>query len=195
MYYLTRRWRPVPKALSPFNRELPRAHSLAITPTSRGPHVTTLAFTIAFAGTILLIVAACGGDDGSGSGSGEPLTKAEFVEAADAICAEADEKNNALPEPETLEEAPDVLRQGLEIFEEQLNDLQALTPPEEGRETIDRAVVLLGEVNEMVSEAADLFEDGDLEGAQAQLEGLDVIGEELDELAADYGLAACGSSS
>jgi hypothetical protein len=153
------------------------------------------AFTIALAGTILLIVAACGGDDSSSGSSSEPLTKAEFVEAADAICVEADEKNNALPEPETLEEFPDVLRQGLEIFEEQLDGLRALTPPEEGQETIDRAVVLLGEVNEAVSEAADLFEDGDLEGAQAQIESLDVIGEELDELAADYGLAACGSSS
>jgi len=143
----------------------------------------------------LAVVAACGGDDSSSGSSSEPLTKAEFVEAADAICAEADVKNNALPEPETLEEFPDVLRQGLEIFEKQLNDLQALTPPEEGRESIDRAVVLLGEVNEAVSEAADLFEDGELEGAQARIEDLDPIGEELDELAADYGLAACGSNS
>ena len=148
----------------------------------------------ALAAAVMLSVAACGGSD-SGGGSSSPLTHAEFLAAADAICSEADEKNNALPEPTSIDELGAAFRDQLNIFEEQLAGLERLTPPAEDREQVDRAVVLLGEVNATVAGAADAFESGDVDKAGELLDGLDPIGAELDELAADIGLTACGSSS
>lgn len=82
------------------------------------------AIATALALAVLLTIAACGGDD-----SGEQLTKEEFIAAADEICREADEKNDALAEPETLDDATSFLQDGLVIQEEQLAELEALTHP------------------------------------------------------------------
>ena len=155
---------------------------------------TQLVLIAALSAVTLLVIAACGGDDSSG-GSSEPLTKAEFIAAADAICTEADEKNNALPEPTSIDDAIEVLEDGLAIFEEQLEALQALTPPEADRAQIDRSEELLGQVNSTIADAADAFADDDLQGGQELLDGLDAVGTELDQIAADYGLEACGSTS
>ena len=142
----------------------------------------------------MLVLAACGGDDSSG-GSGEPLTQEEFIAAADAICTEADEKSDALGEPESLDDATQLLRDGVAIFEEQLDGLRDLTPPEELSASMDRAVELLGQVNDSITEAADAFEAGELADAEEILDGIEPVSDELDQIAADIGLEACGSDS
>ncbi|MGI9658441.1 MAG: hypothetical protein ACR2OD_05990 [Gaiellaceae bacterium] len=141
---------------------------------------------------VLLVIAACGGND-SGGGSSEQLTEAEYVAAADAICAEADTKLDALGEP-----SPDAigsfLRDGAEIAEEQLDDLKALNGPDEIQETLDRAYELLGQLNDKAREAADAFDDGDISAANSLIDEITPLGEEADQLATDIGLEVCSGN-
>jgi len=140
----------------------------------------------------LLVIAACGSDDSS-SGSSEPLTEAEFVAAADAVCAEADAKLDELGEPEAPDEFGSFLRDSADIAEEQLDGLKALSAPEEIQGTLDRAYELLADLNGKAREAADAFDDGDLASANDLIEEITPLGTELDELAAEIGLDVCSS--
>lgn len=152
------------------------------------------ALAAALAAVVVLVVAACGGGDDSSGSSSEPPTQEEFVAAADAVCAEADEKIEALGEPESLEDIGAFLRDGSDIFDEQIDGLRAVGAPEGEEETLNRALELLEQVNGAAKDAAAAFEEGDLAAGQEILESVDPIGEELDGLAADLGLEVCGSA-
>ena len=74
-----------------------------------------------------LLAAACGSDDDA-DGDGARLTKTAFIAKADAICQEANDRIDAIPEPQTTEELAQLGRQVLDIAREQLARLQALRP-------------------------------------------------------------------
>ncbi len=118
---------------------------------------------LALAAAAVLALAACGGDDSGGS---EPLTQAEYIAAADAICAEADEKLDALGEPTGEDGLGAFLLEGVAIAEEQVDQLRQLGAPEELSATAERAYELLDQVNEVARESAAAFDDGDLAGGR-----------------------------
>lgn len=86
----------------------------------------------------LLTAAACGGGGGSGT-----LTKAEFIKQADKICAVANDELDALPEPQNLEEAENVLRTGATRTKKLLSDIRALNEPEADRATLEQIYSLV----------------------------------------------------
>ena len=144
-------------------------------------------------GTIALVVAACGGDDSSGSDGGD-LTQEEWVAAADAICAAANAATENLGEPESLDDIETFLDDGVEIQRDLLDDLRALGPPPDLQDRVDRAFEILDEQLELARTAAEQATEGDLEGMQETLEMIDPIDTEGDEIATEVGLQECGSS-
>jgi hypothetical protein len=82
----------------------------------------------------MLVLAGCGGDGGEGA---EPLSKSEWIEQADEICAQADEDIEALGDPTTLDEIGELTDEASGISRGALADLRALRPPEEDQATVD----------------------------------------------------------
>ena len=83
-----------------------------------------------------LVLAACGS-------SYKGLSKAEFVKQADAICvanqAETEKLAKAVGDNPTVAEVKDVYAdQLMPAFEDQVDELRALKPPEADRETISK---------------------------------------------------------
>ncbi len=136
----------------------------------------------------MLLIAACGGDD---TGGGEALTKADWITAADAICADMFEELDQIPEPQTLEESHELGRRTIEIQREALAELRALTPPEGDGAAIanifDATEALIDWGEELIEAVA----AGDQEKAFELHGDGERLAEEADRLTADYGLREC----
>jgi len=135
----------------------------------------------------MLLLAACGGDDG-----GERLSKSEWIEQADAICAEADEGVDALTEPSTLDEIPEFTESASAISREALADLRALQPPEEDEATVDGMLDLVEQQIELGEQIGEAASDGDQEEVQRLAAEADPLEAEANERARQYGLEDCG---
>ena len=135
------------------------------------------------------LLAACGDDGGS-----EPLTKAEFIEQGDVICAEGEEEaqveaeefaeeneiDSENPTQEQAEEA--VAAVFVPSLRKQAEELSELAPPEGEEEQVEAIVSALeGAVEELEENPDALFEEG-----SNPLE-------EPSELAAEFGFEECGS--
>lgn len=161
---------------------------------------TTTALLVA-AITLGLSATGCGDDDP------EPLTKAEFVAEANAICAGTNEQLDAVfesvwtdveeldtstPEGQTsvfvrFDAAVD---EAMPHVRRQLADLRELTPPRDDAEEIAR---LLDDTEAAFDEFARLMNDaaaGD-QAAMAALEDDDPL-VDVDRRAREYGLVVCG---
>ncbi len=66
----------------------------------------------------LAAVALAAGCGGGGDGGGDRLTAEEFVQQADAICADANEQIDALGEPQSMEELATMAAEALSISEQ-----------------------------------------------------------------------------
>jgi hypothetical protein len=156
----------------------------------------------AIGAVILLIVIAigtCGGDDdetpvpvteiGGATGPGlASLPKDDFIEQADAICAETDAGLEGI----TTAEATRAARQEAELASGQYEQLQTLPPPEEDAETF---AVFAGALEEEVTALGDrevALERGD-DAALAEIDAA-VSSAEADAAAAaeDFGFDVCG---
>ena len=150
----------------------------------------TAAFLLA-AVALALVAAGCGDDDDSGDsgdGSATALTKEEFLQQGNAICANGNAELDAV----TANFGPGTSPAEIEAFvtdtlvpnvQGQIDDLSALTPPEGDEEEVEAILTAaedaLAEVEEVPSTVT---EDG----------GTDPFNE-ANRLAEDYGLVACGS--
>lgn len=146
-----------------------------------------------------LLLAACGDDD--------PLTKDEFVEQADALCAETQAEAAPIWEaawsdveaagPSSsdghafvfvrMDEAVDEL---MPLYQEQLDEIGELEPPSDDAELIGD---LLDDFDAALAEFADLMDAaaaGD-ESAMAELEQDDPT-VDVNRRAREYGLTVCG---
>lgn len=141
---------------------------------------------IAAAVVATMVGAACGDDDG-----GSAITRAEFIEAADAICADFEERFDALGEElaadATFEDVARLfLDEGLPLFREQIEELRALEAPEADAEELARLWDDLEEATEELEQAIEEDPQGTLSGE------LDPFAEQK-ATAQEYGFEECGS--
>ena len=134
------------------------------------------------------LAAGCGG-----GGGGDRLTKEEYIQQADAICADATEQIDAIGEPQTLEDLAAMTKQAVAIAAAQLEKLRALVPPEEIEEQVNRAYDLLEQQNGVADEIAAAAEAGDAEKIQQLVDEAAPLEQEGDDIAANIGLQECGS--
>src|SRR5687768_13071829 len=87
---------------------------------------TKLAVVLALL-SLATFLAACGDDE-------ETLSKEEFIEQGDAICAGLTESTQAVDAPETEDDLADYLTELLGQAEEARDEFAALSPPEDGEE-------------------------------------------------------------
>ena len=130
------------------------------------------------------LVAACGGDDDSSSDEPAP-TKAAYITEADGVCesdqAEFEEIVAELPNDIEAEESQTgISDEVLPLYQDQLEELRAITPPEGDEDT---TAAIYDAVDEALSK---IEEDPSALGDSATFE-------EANTLATDYGLTVCGS--
>ena len=144
--------------------------------------------TAALLSTAVLIAAGCiGGDDDDS----DAVTKEEFIESADAICAANDEQLEAigedLPADATAEEiAALLLDEAMPLFREQIAELRALELPEDDAANLE-------ELWDQLEASADEFEAAIAQDPVAALQ-TDPFAEEY-AFANEYGMQECGNSS
>jgi predicted nucleic acid-binding Zn-ribbon protein len=139
----------------------------------------------------LLVLAGCGG----GGDEAEPLTKSEWIEQADEICAQADEDIEALGNPTTLDEIGELTDEASGISRDALADLRALQPPEEDQETVDQMLDLVEqqiEIGEQIGEAARSGDEAEVRRLAAEAQPLE---DQADELGRRYGLVDCADDA
>ncbi len=134
------------------------------------------------------VAAGCGGGDGGG----DRLTKDEYIAQADAICKAANEKIDALGEPETMEEIATLAADAIEIQTKSLADLRALKPPEADEAKLNEAYALIDQQVGLGKEILEAAKAGDLEKIQKILAEGKPIDDQAGAIAADYGLKECG---
>ena len=165
-----------------------------------------LLFLIPIAAACFL-AAGCGGD-GDGGG-GEPLSKAEFISQADAICKKHEAEGDAIkPEDlpsdfdptspnateEQLDRFGDYIDKIVPVFRDQLDELRELTPPEDFQTDYNRALGLLDETANEYEEAGEAAHDADREKIKEKLQEGSRHSNDADKIATDYGLKECGSA-
>lgn len=146
------------------------------------------------AAVVALGLAACGDDDSAPSG---PLTKAEYIAAADEVCQSfettGDQLEEDLQNAEGNEQASQIVSDGADQAEETLADLKALQPPDEIAEQANEFVAIteegIGIIREF-SEAIAADDPAQTADVGRRLNENDVAG---DEVAAEIGFKECGS--
>ena len=149
---------------------------------------------------VLIGVAVAGGGDDeqtpittaetgtSTPGLGTPLSKDEFIEQGDAICAEtaAGVANLTSDDSQTLAEDE------RELTESQLDQLRTLVPPEEDQKTLDQFFSAMeDQVDALDKRVLALDRADDTASLEAETE-LGAATDELRSAAKDYGFEECG---
>jgi hypothetical protein len=141
--------------------------------------VTRLAALLA-ALVVPLFAAACGGE-----------SKGDVISEGDKICREANDKLEALEEPEDLSGLPDYAGEARPIVEDAVSDLKDLDPPDTDRDSFDEFVEKSEELLTLLQE----LEDVDPGTSDAELQELNdeinQISDESNAAAEDYGFKDC----
>lgn len=152
---------------------------------------------IALAG-VILGVAGCG----DGGGGGGQLSQDEFVKQADAICAEAETKQDAIdvpdisasPTDEELDKFADALDEGVDLTRDQIDQLRDLNPPAEAEDEWSKTVDELDGSMDDVEEASGKARDGDTAGLASSLNEASVKSDSATKRAKALGLKVCSKS-
>ena len=151
--------------------------------------------TLLLAG-ICLLAAGCmsGGGSSDGASGGDRLTKAEYIEQADAICARFDKELDALPNPANLEGLAAMATEAKPIAEAGVDELRALNPPEELDEQVDAWLVLNEKNIEAIDQLREAAESGDETKVQQVAATATDNEQKADAAAAEIGLTDCAST-
>ena len=147
----------------------------------------------------LAAMAGCGGG-GSSTSSGAsgasgvsgatPLSQDEFVSQADAVCKDVNDQVAALPKPSSTADLASVTQQIIDLTDQNLPKLEAITPPENLQAKFDQYVAAIKAQESTASDLAAAAKAGDTAKLQ-QLAGK-LKASSPDPIAKDLGLTECG---
>ena len=83
---------------------------------------------VAFSVLVVALAAGCGG------GGGDKLSHGEFVDKANAICADYNQRVDALGTPNTFEDVVSFAQDARAIAQEDVGKFKDLNPPDEDRD-------------------------------------------------------------
>jgi hypothetical protein len=122
------------------------------------------------------------------------LSKDEFIEAADEICTEADEKSQELEPPTNPQALREFVERAQQITRELVEELRALEPPEGDEDTIDLMIDKIEEAIGYLPEIERAARLGDMAAIQQLGARLQAAASEANELAREYGMKKCGQA-
>ena len=146
--------------------------------------------------TGMALVAGCGGDSDSDSGS-----KEGFIASADQLCADFREQAKTVETEFTdaldagdLETAAQVFEGQGNAMSDAIDEIESLDVPSEDQATIDEFIALSRDQVDVTLEAADAIRNGDRQAFESAIADGEALEAQSDELADGYGLVDCGSA-
>jgi hypothetical protein len=134
---------------------------------------------------------ASGASGASGQSGASGLTKAAFIKQADQICAEANSAVDSLSAGTSADQSFQV-SQELDITRSELQSLQALTPPQENRATLnDFLTAKKNEVDALTRANTAVQSGSDTSSADAELASAK---QNAESAATQYGMKDCGNA-
>jgi hypothetical protein len=141
---------------------------------------------------LVLLVGGC--DDGGAAA--EPLTKAQVIKSADAICRDAQARIDALaPLPRSLRDAEPYLQEQAAIAQDQADKARALETPETDRASFDQWTSATQEFVDVTTTMAAAAGEGDQAEFQELAARRNEIVERAGQAARAYGMEVCGGGS
>ena len=137
---------------------------------------------------------------GPAAGCGEPereerreerLTKEEYVERADAVCAEYDRRLDELPQPDSVADVAELAEQAFPIAQEGIRKLRELRPPAELEPQVEAWLRLNDDNARNIHRLQEAAEDGDTQRVQEIASEAADDERRADELADEIGLGEC----
>ena len=137
------------------------------------------------------VTGASGASGASGENGSTGLSKAAFIKQADQICAEANSAIDSLSAGTSPDQSFQV-SQELDITRSELQSLQALTPPQENRGTLNNFLAgVKNEVDALSRANTAVQSGGDTSSADAELA---TARQNAESAATQYGMKDCGSA-
>ncbi len=127
-----------------------------------------------------LIAVGCGGE-----------SKNDVISDGDEICREANDKLEALEEPDELSGLPDYAAEARPIVQDAVADLKALDPPEQDREAFDEFIARSEELEELLNELAEMDPGASDAELQAASDRIGDVTDESNAAAEQYGFERC----
>jgi hypothetical protein len=132
----------------------------------------------------LLLLPACGG-------GGEPLTRQEYAQKADAVCAKGKTATSALASPANLQELADVADQTLDALSDARKELEKLKPPPRERTLADQWLATIKLLEDDVAHIRDAAKANDRRAVFNQAAKAQKRNTRANELATRLGLNVC----
>ncbi|MCW3010485.1 MAG: hypothetical protein JWO90_889 [Solirubrobacterales bacterium] len=133
-----------------------------------------------------LLLAGCGGD--------EPLSRAEYVKQADAICKDFSARQDKLGEPKSVKDIERLADDTKPLVEEQLKKLRALEAPDAIKGDANDAYDLLEQQVPKIDELVTAAKANDVKKIQAIASEAGKLDQEANAKAQKIGLKVCGES-
>jgi hypothetical protein len=156
---------------------------------------------------IPLVAAGCGGGSTetvtqvATQQSGQPLSKAEFIAQADAIChnhqsrredLESQANELGLLNSEKAHQVADLLRQASDNLIAETQELQALHPPSAGVGTLGSIVSIVAAEASVIDDWAEAYDDLDAREIRRLQLRIGVVTAKAEGIAQGYGFEVCG---
>ncbi|HEY8467859.1 MAG TPA: hypothetical protein VIL04_13770 [Solirubrobacterales bacterium] len=158
--------------------------------------LVALAILVGIIILFILLIRSCGGDDeespitpvgATGAGGAQPLTQEQYIDQADAICAEANTSINRIDPA-----AEDAILEELQLTEQALVRLESLEPPADAPGSLNRFLRQMNRLVDGLDTLQTALERGDAE-AQATAEAAIAEARERAASAAEsFGFRECG---
>lgn len=151
-----------------------------------------------------LAVVGCGGGSrssttgasgASGQAGGQPLSKAEFISQADAICKDLNDRVAALPAMTSTQAAISTLTQENRMNRIALSKLAALQPPSNLQDDWSQSVSDSKATFPAAEELPSAFKSGDAAKVRELYAEINAKGKASNALARKIGLTACAKSA
>jgi DNA-binding NtrC family response regulator len=140
---------------------------------------------VVLTGLLVLLTTACGG------GGGERLSQEEFQSQANAICAKYQKQLKALGAPSSIDEIPDLVDRALVILNKEIDEVSALSPPEELQGQFDAMLAAADKTKQAAHDLSTAAKAGDAAAVQDALNAGNAASDEADKLSTELGLDAC----
>ena len=128
---------------------------------------------------------------GCGSGSGKPLTKAEYASKADAICGKYNEQITAFANPKNLSDLAKVADKTLSILDQAIVDLGKLEPPVSEKALSDQWLAQVRNLKDDLQEIRDQAKADSMQGVRAVVPKATDHNAKSNALASQLGMSVC----
>jgi len=134
---------------------------------------------------VLVLLAGCGG------GGDTRLSREEFESQGNAICAKYQKQLQAVGNPSSIDEIPDLVDQAVAILNREIAEIAALKPPADMQTEFDALIDASNNTKDAADDLSQAAKDGDRAAVQKALDEGKAASEKADQIATQLGLDSC----